>query len=52
MRKKYAQMSLLDSYHSVKERLENDKPKLFRLLDEHLYWDEIISDTFYRVFYL
>lgn len=52
MRKKYVQMSLLDTYHSVEERLENDKPELFRLLDEHLDWDELIPDTFYRAFYL
>ncbi|MDR0863129.1 MAG: transposase [Oscillospiraceae bacterium] len=52
MRKKYVQMSLLDTWHSVEERLENDKPGLFRLLDEHLDWDEIIPDAFYRAFYL
>jgi len=51
MRKKYVQMSLLDTYHSVEERLENDKPELFRLLDEHLDWDAIIPDTFYDAFY-
>jgi hypothetical protein len=51
MRKKNVQMSLLDIYHSVEERLENDKPELFRLLDEHLDWDEIIPDTFCRAFY-
>jgi hypothetical protein len=45
-------MSLYDIYHSVGERLENDKPELFRLLDEHLDWDEIIPDAFYRAFYL
>jgi hypothetical protein len=52
MRKKYVQMSLLDIYHGVEKRLENDKPELFRLLDEHLDWDELIPDTFYRAFYL
>lgn len=52
MRKKYVQMSLLDIYHSVEERLENDKPELFRLLEEHLDWDELIPDTFHRAFYL
>lgn len=51
MRKKYVQMSLLDTYRSVEERLKNDKPELFRLLDEHLDWDEIIPDTFYNAFY-
>jgi len=51
MRKKYVQMSLLDTFHSVEERLENDKPELFRLLDEYLDWDELIPDTFYHAFY-
>ena len=35
MRKKYEQMSLLDTYGSVEERLENNKPALF-LLDGFL----------------
>lgn len=52
MRKKFVQMPLLDIYHSIEERLENDKPELFRLLDEHLDWDEIIPDAFHRAFYL
>ncbi len=51
MRKKYEQMSLLDTYKSVEERLENNKPELFRLLDEHLNWDEIIPARFYSAFY-
>jgi hypothetical protein len=52
MRNKYVQMSLLDTYRSIEDRLENDKPELFRLLDENLDWDEIIPDTFYNAFYL
>ena len=51
MRKKYEQMSLLDTYKSIEERLENNKPELFLLLDEHLDWDEIIPNTFYSAFY-
>ncbi len=51
MRKKYVQMSLLDTYKSVEERLEDDKPELFKLLDEHLDWDELIPATFYAAFY-
>ena len=51
MRKKIVQMSLLDTYHSVEERLANDKPELFKLLDEHLDWDEIIPNPFYSAFY-
>ena len=51
MQNRNVQMSLIDTYHSVEERLENDKPELFKLLDEHLDWDELIPDTFYRAFY-
>lgn len=51
MRKKNVQMSLFDTYKSVEERLENDKPELFKLLDEHLDWDELIPNTFYHAFY-
>jgi hypothetical protein len=51
MRKKCVQMSLLDTYQSVEERLENDKTELFRLLGEHLDWDKIIQNTFYTAFY-
>ena len=51
MRKKYKQMSLLDTYKSIEEGLENTKPELFLLLDEHLDWDEIIPARFYSAFY-
>ena len=39
MRNKYVQMSLYDTYKSVAASMEDDKPKLFRLLDEHIDWD-------------
>ena len=32
MRNKYAQMSLMDIYHDVAASLEEDKPKLFRMM--------------------
>ena len=51
MRKKYKQMSLLDTYKSIEESLENTKPELFLLLDEHLDWEEIIPARFYSAFY-
>jgi len=51
MRNKNVQMSLSDTYPSVEERLEHDKPELFKLLDEHLDWEELLPDTFYRAFY-
>ena len=44
-------MSLFDTYKSVEEYLDSNKPELFRLLDEHLDWDEIIPKTFYKAFY-
>ena len=51
MRKKFVQMSLSDIYESVEATLENDKPELFKRLDEHLDWEEIIPNTFYAAFY-
>lgn len=51
MRRKYEQMSLLDTYKSMEEHLENNKPELFLLLEEHLDWEEIIPEKFYRAFY-
>ena len=33
MRNKYEQMSLFDTYKSVCASMEEDKPKLFRLLE-------------------
>lgn len=51
MGKKYEQMSLLETYKSIEERLENNKPELFLLLDKHLDWEEIIPARFYRAFY-
>ena len=51
MQKKYEQMSLLDTYKSVEERLATNKPALFRLLDEHLDWEKIIPAKFYSAFY-
>lgn len=51
MRNKNVQMSLLDIYQDVAASLEEDKPKLFRMLDEHIDWDEIIPARFYAAFY-
>lgn len=51
MRNKYVQMSLLEIYHNVGKGLKNDKPELFKLLDEHINWDELVSDTFCHAFY-
>ena len=51
MRNKCVQMSLYDTYKSVAASMEDDKPKLFRLLDEHIAWDELIPVRFYQAFY-
>ena len=51
MRNKYKQMSLFDTYKSVCASMEEDKPKLFRLLDEHIDWDCLIPARFYMAFY-
>jgi len=51
MRKKYGQMSLLDTYKDVTASFEEDKPKLFSLLDEHIDWDTMIPARFYTAFY-
>ena len=51
MRNKFQQMSLTDIYQSVEKCLENNKPELFKLLDEHLDWDEIIPESFVHAFY-
>ena len=44
-------MSLLDIYHDVSVGSEEDKPKLFRMLDEHIDWDAIIPARFYTAFF-
>jgi len=51
MRFNDAQMSLFDIYSDALDSLENDKPELFKLLDIHINWDEIIPNTFYTAFY-
>ena len=51
MRNRNVQMSLLDTYHSIEDHLENDKPELFKLLDEYLDWDDLIPETFFSAFY-
>jgi hypothetical protein len=51
MRKKNVQISLFDTYKDVSGNLEDNKPLLFRRLDEHINWDEIIPARFYTAFY-
>ena len=51
MRNKSEQMSLFDTYKGVAASMEEDKPKLFRLLDEHIDWDTLVPARFYMAFY-
>ncbi len=51
MRKKYVQMFLFDIYNDVSEAVENKKPKVISLLEEHIDFENIILQSFYRVFY-
>ncbi len=51
MRNKSEQMSLFDTYKGVTASMEEDKPKLFRLLDEHIDWDALVPARFYMAFY-
>lgn len=51
MRNKCVQMSLYDTYKGIVASMEEDKPKLFRLLDEHIDWDTIVPARFYMAFY-
>ena len=51
MRNKSVQMSLFDAYKDVAASMDEDKPKLFRLLDEHIDWDSLIPARFYMAFY-
>ena len=51
MRNKSEQMSLFDTYKGVTASMEEDKPKLFRLLDEHIDWDTLVPARCYMAFY-
>ncbi len=51
MRNKNKQISLFDTYQEVADSYENNKPKLFRLLDEELDWEALIPVRFYNAFY-
>lgn len=51
MRKKSVQMSLFDIYNDVSEAVEKKKPKIIALLEEHIDFEEIIPESFYRAFY-
>lgn len=51
MRKKCEQMSFFDTYRQVSQAQQEDQPKFFRLLNEHIDWTDIIPARFYTAFY-
>lgn len=51
MRNKVVQLSLYDTYKEVADSYEYNKPRLFRLLDELIDWDDLIPPRFILAFY-
>ena len=51
MRKSAAQISMWDIYNGVSEAIEQHKPQLIRLLEEHIYFDKLIPVSFKLAFY-
>ena len=51
MRKKYVQLSLFDIYTDVLESIEENKPKVIKLIDEYIDFESFIPHNFYRAYY-
>ena len=51
MRNKAVQMSLLDIYNGVLDSIEEKKPELITLLEEHIDFDRLIPCEFTSAFY-
>ena len=51
MRKSAVQISLWDIYNGVSEAIEQHKPQLIRLLEEHIDFDRLIPVSFRYAFY-
>ena len=51
MRKSAVQISLWDIYNGVSEAIEQHKPQLIRLLEEHIDFDRLIPVSFKLAFY-
>ncbi len=51
MRKSAAQISMWDIYNGVSEAIEQHKPQLIRLLEEHIDFDRLIPVNFKLAFY-
>jgi len=52
MRKSYAQMSLFDTYADVRSAMDESKPKLIQMLEEHIHIESLIPASFYSSFHL
>ena len=51
MRKKYVQLSLFDTYTDVLESMEENKPKVIKLIDEYIDFKSFIPYRFRRAYY-
>ena len=51
MRNKYVQMSLYDIYNGVSQSMEEHKPELIQLLEEHIDFESLIPASFKSAFY-
>ena len=51
MRNSAVQMTLWDIYNGVSESIEEQKPELIRLLEEHIDFSSLIPNDFNRAFY-
>ena len=51
MRNSAVQISFWDIYNGVSESIEEQKPELIRLLEEHIDFDRLIPVSFYLSFY-
>lgn len=51
MRNSAVQMSMWDIYNGVSESIEEQKPELIRLLEEHLDFDRLIPVRFHLAYY-
>jgi hypothetical protein len=51
MQNKCVQTTLTAIYTDVSATFEQNKPKIFHLIDEHINWDEIIPASLYSAYY-
>ncbi len=51
MQNSYEQLTLGDIYSDIAKCFEEEKPRFFRLMEQHINWDSIIPKSFYNTFY-